>query len=142
MNIINKGAIKTNIISKVINEQANDKETGAHSIFLGQVRADKLKGKKVKHIEYTAYEEMLLPEVDNIKKIINEKYDQITKIIIVHSVGEVKAGELSLFVFVGSKHREQSFKASKEIVELIKKKLPVWKKEVLEDDSSEWKLKN
>jgi molybdopterin synthase catalytic subunit len=62
----------------------------------------------------------------------------ITCMHIYHSIGTVNAGEISLFVFVSCKHRKESFDALREIVELIKAKVPVWKKEIYEDESHVW----
>ena len=61
---------------------------------------------------------------------------------IYHSKGEVKAGEICLFVFVSSKHRQMAFNACREIVEEIKKNVPIWGQEILEDNSFVWKENN
>ena len=57
---------------------------------------------------------------------------------IYHSIGEVKAGEMSLLVMVSASHRRDTFPALKYIVEQIKAKAPVWKKEIYEDESYKW----
>jgi molybdopterin synthase catalytic subunit len=56
-----------------------------------------------------------------------------------HSLGPVKAGEISLFVFTSSPHRKAAIDACEEVVERIKKELPVWGREVFEDASFQWK---
>ena len=56
-----------------------------------------------------------------------------------HSFGKVKTGEISLFVFVSSGHRVQAFKACEETVNLIKDEVPIWGKEIFEDESYVWK---
>ena len=58
---------------------------------------------------------------------------------IYHSLGQVKAGEISLFVFTSSIHRKPAIDACSEIVERIKAELPVWGKEILSDESYVWK---
>jgi molybdopterin synthase catalytic subunit len=133
------GPIKPALISDLISAGTKNKDAGAYSIFLGQVRADKIDGKAVKKIEYSAYKEMVFDEVDKIKKEITATFDDIKRMFIMHSIGEVKAGEISLVVLVTSGHREQSFVACREIVEKIKERLPVWKKEILDDNSHHWK---
>ena len=68
-------------------------------------------------------------------------YD-LTCLHIYHSLGEVKTGEICLFVFVSSKHRKAAFEACETIVERIKKELPVWGKEIFMDASEQWKINN
>jgi molybdopterin synthase catalytic subunit len=108
-------------------------------IFLGQVRADEIKGKKVKAIEYSAYKELVNAEAEKIKKTILSEFSEVKSISIIHSTGIVKAGEISLLVFVSAGHRHQAMQACSKTVELIKENLPVWKKEIFEDDSHIWK---
>ena len=56
-----------------------------------------------------------------------------------HSLGIVKAGEISLFVFASSPHRKAAIEACNETVERIKKELPVWGKELFENENYQWK---
>ena len=131
------GPIRPSTVAEII-QLATEHEVGAHSIFIGQVRADTIDDKKVTGIEYSAYREMLVPEMQKIIHIVVEKYNDLKQIHILHSTGLVRTGEISLMVFVACGHRKQSFKAVEEIVELIKEKIPVWKKEVFEDHSHQW----
>lgn len=135
--ILIQGPIKQELVSQIIAE-TNQGSVGAQSIFLGQVRNDILEGKKVLLIDYSAYEEMVQKETNKIFAHIKQKYDDVRRVYIRHSIGKVKAGEHSLFVFVACGHRRQAFKAVEEIVDLIKEKLPVWKKEVLDDGNHVW----
>ena len=73
-------------------------DSGGHSFFLGQVRADRINGKMVKAIEYSAYEGMVKAEADKIKESILAEFDDVRSIDIIHSTGIVKAGEISLLV--------------------------------------------
>jgi molybdopterin synthase catalytic subunit len=59
---------------------------------------------------------------------------------IYHSLGEVKVGEICLFVFTSSKHRKAAMQACDELVERIKAELPVWGKEILDSEGHEWKV--
>lgn len=113
-------------------------DIGAHDIFLGQVRADILEEKTVTGIHYTAYEEMAEKVFHNIREAAFEKFD-LTCMHIYHSLGLVKTGEICLFVFVSSKHRKMAFDACRFIVEEIKANVPVFGKEVFEDESYKWK---
>jgi len=114
-------------------------DCGGLMLFLGQVRADEIDGKKVKAIEYSAYEEMVFAEVEKIKKTILSEFEDAKSIEIIHSSGIVNAGEISLLVFISAGHRQQAMLACSKTVEMIKENLPVWKKEIFEDDSHHWK---
>ena len=134
---LTQGPIKHDLVTQIIAE-TNQGDIGAQSFFLGQVRSDVLEGKKVIEIDYSAYEEMVATEMNKIYEQIKLKYDDLQRVYARHSVGKVKTGEHSLFVFVASGHRRQSFKAVEEIVDLIKERLPVWKKEILDDGGHVW----
>lgn len=134
-NIFLQGAISSDKIAQSIQNHSSKTNIGAHSIFLGQVRADEKGGSKVKAIEYTTYEEMALQNAFEIREAIFEKYE-LNCMHIYHSLGEVKTGEICLFVFTSSKHRKMAIDACEELVERIKKELPVWGKELMESGES------
>ncbi|MBN1388569.1 MAG: molybdenum cofactor biosynthesis protein MoaE [Bacteroidales bacterium] len=137
--ILVPGPIKSSLISEYINNRSDDKSSGAHSIFLGQVRQDKINERSVEAIEYSAYEEMVEKEAKKIKDTILTSYGDVNDVVIIHSTGIVKSGELSLFVMVTAGHRDQAVKACRHAVEMIKENYPVWKKELFDDDSHRWK---
>lgn len=137
-NIFVKGAIAPAFIAESIAHHNSQKLIGAHSIFLGQVRADKMGQSQVRAIEYTCYEEMALEKMHDIRESIFSKYE-LTCMHVYHSLGKVEAGEISLFVFTSSAHRKNAIHACEEIVEAIKAELPVWGKEIMEDESTKWK---
>lgn len=124
-------------VSEII-KSGSKPNVGAHSIFLGQVREDQIDGKNVTEIEYSAYDEMVTNEMQKIINIVVDKYADIKRIYIMHTKGVVKVGEISMLVFVACGHRVQAFKSVAEIVNLIKERVPIWKKEFLEDDSHTW----
>lgn len=139
INYLISGSITPVVITTLIGKLAERTDTGGHSIFLGQVRADEINGKKVRAIEYSAYEAMVRVEADKIKDTILSEFTDTKSIDIVHSTGVVNAGEISLFVLVSARHRKQAIEACSKTVELIKSKLPIWKKEIFEDSSREWR---
>ena len=132
------GAITASFIADSIQKHNAKKEIGGHSIFLGQVRADVIAEKKVTAIEYTTYKEMALEKMHEIREDIFEKYP-LTCMHVYHSLGKVEAGEISLFVFTSSAHRKPAIDACNETVERIKAELPVWGKELFEDETYQWK---
>jgi len=132
------GPIKSSLIVEYINNLSDDKSAGAHSSFLGQVRNDKINERTIEAIEYSAYVEMAEKEALKIKDIIMSAYTDVNNVVIIHSTGIVKAGELSLFVMVTAGHRDQATRACRHAVEMIKENYPVWKKELFDDDSHRW----
>ena len=137
-NIFMHGAIPATFIADSIQKHSTKTNIGAHSIFLGQVRTDIIEDKKVASIDYTTYEEMALEKMHEIRENIFSKYE-LTCMHVHHSLGQVAAGEICLFVFTSSKHRKIAIDACEETVERIKAELPVWGKELFEDESYQWK---
>lgn len=133
------GAISPDFIAQSIAKHQSKTTIGAHDIFLGQVRADVIEGKTVTGIEYTAYEEMAEQKMAQIREEIFAKYD-LTCMHVYHSLGRVGVGELCLFVFVSAPHRQAAFDGIRDLVERIKKELPVFGREVFEDESYSWKV--
>jgi molybdopterin synthase catalytic subunit len=140
-NIFMQGAIPATFIGDSIAKHQSKTNIGGHSIFLGQVRADAIDGKNVAAIEYTSYEEMALAQMDKIREEIFEKYPLVC-MHVYHSLGKVAAGEVCLFVFTSSAHRKVAIDACEETVERIKAELPVWGKELVENESYQWKKNN
>lgn len=137
-NIFVQGAIQPSFIADSIQKHSIKTNIGGHSIFLGQVRADEIEGKKVTAIEYTTYEEMALEKMHVIREALFAKY-ALTCMHVYHSLGLVASGELCLFVFTSSAHRKAAIDACTECVERIKAELPIWGKELLEDATYTWK---
>lgn len=134
------GPISPEFIANAIAKHQIKTNIGAHDIFLGQVRADEISGRRVEAIEYTTYEEMAEDAFYEIREAAFEKYKDLTCLHIYHSLGTVKKGEICLFVFVSAGHRKQAFEACEYLVEEIKNKVPVFGKEVLEDGEYAWKV--
>jgi molybdopterin synthase catalytic subunit len=137
-NIFVQGAIDPSFIGDSIAKHQTKTTIGGHSIFLGQVRADEADGKTIAAIEYTAYEEMALEQMDKIREAIFEKYPLVC-MHVYHSLGKVAAGEICLFVFTSSKHRKVAIDACEETVERIKAELQVWGKGLFLDETFQWK---
>ncbi|MFS4418060.1 molybdenum cofactor biosynthesis protein MoaE [Maribacter sp. 2307ULW6-5] len=138
-NVFKQGAISSEFIAESIAKHQSKTNIGAHNIFLGQVRADHIDGKAVTAIEYTAYEDMANKKFHEIREATFAKFN-LTCMHIYHSLGAVKTGEICLFVFVSSPRRKEVFKALEHVVEAIKADVPVFGKELFEDDSHQWKV--
>lgn len=137
-NIFIQGPITPEKVADMIGKHESKTHIGAHDVFMGQVRADEKEGRKVSYIDYTAYEDMANEVFVQIKEDIFAKY-QLACLHVLHSLGRVNVGQLSLVVFVSSAHRKECMDACREMVERLKKELPVWGKEIFEDASTQWK---
>ncbi|WP_200977632.1 molybdenum cofactor biosynthesis protein MoaE [Echinicola sp. 20G] len=134
-----EGPISPEKIASSIASHGTKTSIGGHSIFLGQIRDDEKPEGKVVSIEYTAYRDMALEKAREIREDIFEKYD-LSCMHIYHSLGNIKVGEICLFVFTSSAHRKAAIEACNELVERIKAELPIWGKEILDSDAEVWKV--
>jgi len=111
-------------------------EDGAGLLFVGVVR-DHNEGRPVGGVRYDAYEEMA---VGVLTEIAGEAAGVLgtDRVAVVHRVGDLAVGEVSVAIAVSSPHRAQAYEGSRFIIEEIKKRLPVWKKEHYSDGVEEW----
>lgn len=133
------GAIPIAQISSVLNQIALSAQTGAVDIFLGQIRADEKEEKCTKAIQYTCYQEMAEKKMQEIASDVSATFS-LQYVVIYHSLGMVEVGGASLLVVVASGHRGEAFDGCREIVERIKKEVPIWGEEIMEDGTFEWKV--
>lgn len=119
-----------------LSEGLTGQNAGAFVSFEGRVRKYN-GGKTVRALEYEAYE--LLCENEAVK-ILEETYRQfdILTAKCVHRVGIVKPDEMSVWIGVIAEHRDAAFKACRYIIDQVKFRLPIWKKEYYEDGHSGW----
>ncbi len=110
--VFTEGAVSPAFITDTIAKHGTKKTIGDHSIFLGQVRNDMQNGREVKAIDYTAYTEMAEEVFHKIREDAFSLFS-LTCMHIYHSLGSVKAGEISLFVFTSSVHRKDAIEVCK-----------------------------
>jgi molybdopterin synthase catalytic subunit len=134
-----EGAIASEFIAESIAKHQSKHSIGAHNIFLGQVRGDEVDGKQVIAIEYSAYEEMANEKLHEIRESAFEKFD-LTCLHIYHSLGRVKVGEICIFVFVSAKRRKQVYEATEYLVNQVKEQVPIFGKEIFENEAHQWKV--
>ena len=106
---------------------------GAVVTFLGTTRLY-AEGRKVLYLEYEAYREMALKEMEKIRREIRCEWD-IEDMAISHRIGRVDIGAISLVVAVASPHRMEAFQACHQTVDRLKETVPIWKKEFFENGS-------
>jgi molybdopterin synthase catalytic subunit len=107
---------------------------GALCLFVGVVR-DNHQGRAVAHLEYEAYEEMALGEMQAIEQESRRRWP-LGDIRIVHRLGRLEIGEASVAVAVVSPHRAEAFEACRYAIDTLKKTVPIWKKEYYADGSA------
>ena len=108
---------------------------GALNIFAGYIR-NKTKSKDVVRLDYEAYEPMALKVMTKIAEEASQKWP-IDKVVIHHRVGTLHVGEIAVIIAVSTPHRQESFAACQYIIDTLKLKVPIWKKEIF-TDGEEW----
>ncbi len=119
-----------------VREVVESPDSGAVVLFLGTVR-NNTDGRQVKHLEYDAYEPMAERKMAEIGQEILEKWG-IKRVAIIHRVGKLEIGEVSVAVGVASPHRKDGFEACKYAMDRLKQIVPIWKREVWLDGDAEW----
>ena len=129
--------ITPDVISlKSISAMVENNGIGARSVFEGIVRNTN-DDHEVKKLEYECYESLAIKEGDQILDEAIEKFDLIDAFCI-HRVGTLEIGETAVIVVATSGHRDQSFKGCRYIIDEVKVRVPIWKKEHYADGETEW----
>ena len=113
-----------------------DASCGATSVFIGTVR-DVNDGRAVTGIEYSAYPEMAAKEMERIVREAAERFDT-DRIAVDHRVGYLELGEASVAIAVAHPHRTPALDATRYVIEELKKRVPIWKREHYVDGTREW----
>lgn len=124
------------IDSAAILAAATTKRDGAALLFVGVVR-DHNDGREVGHLEYSAFREMAERVLRQIAAEAAERWDT-GAIAVVHRVGRLELGEASVAIAVASPHRDAAYQTSRYIIEQLKRRAPIWKKEGYLEGESEW----
>jgi MoaE-MoaD fusion protein len=106
-------------------------EDGAALVFEGVVR-NQTRGRKTLYLDYEAYEEMALEQMESLAVQAVERF-QIRDVTIVHRLGRLEIGETSVLIAVASAHRAAAFEACRWLIDTLKRTVPIWKKEYFED---------
>ena len=129
---------KEKILTSNAEKFIKDSKFGASIYFLGTVRNIN-DDKKVTGITYDSHDEMVLKSFEEIFNEANQKLDIKDKAAFIeHAKGYLNLGEISIIIAVACKHRDQAYVLSRYIIEEIKRRSPIWKKEYYENDESEW----
>ena len=130
-------AIVTRVIdpSALLTEVASDAH-GATSLFVGTVR-EVNDGRAVTGMEYTTYESMAAAELG---RIASEAHAQFTTsaLVVEHRIGILGLGDVSVAIAVAHAHRAPALDATRFVIEQLKKRVPIWKREHYADGTREW----
>jgi len=111
-------------------------QCGAACLFLGTVRDGPGDG-GVTGIEYSAYEAMAVAEFDRILAEVRKQWPE-ARLAVRHRLGLVPTEEASIGIAAAAPHRGEAYAASRYVIEAVKKRLPIWKKELRADGSATW----
>lgn len=104
---------------------------GAVLVFAGTVR-DHKQGRRVLGIDYEAYEPMAHRVLERIAADVQAEWPDC-RVVLVHRIGRLEVGEVSIAIAVSTPHRDAGFAALRAAIEAVKRDLPVWKREYFED---------
>jgi molybdopterin synthase catalytic subunit len=130
-------AIVTHVIdaAALIAEVASDAH-GATSLFLGTVR-DVNDGRAVTGMEYTSYDAMASRELAKIAAEAAEKFDGVS-LVVEHRTGALALRDVSVAIAASHAHRADALDATRYVIEQLKKRVPIWKREHYADGTREW----
>ena len=117
-------------------EEVTSPYCGATSLFVGTVR-NVNEGREVTGIEYTSYAAMATAELDRIAREGAERFGT-DRIVVEHRIGTLTLGEASIAIVVAHERRTAAMEASRYLIEEIKKRVPIWKREHYADGTREW----
>jgi len=117
-------------------QKLTNSQSGAYASFEGWVR-DHNEGKQVRFLEYEAYSQLAVSQAQSITLEAREKFE-ILEIQCVHRVGRLEIGAMAVYVGVSAAHRDAAFKACRYVIDQIKYRLPIWKKEHYTNGNSGW----
>jgi molybdopterin synthase catalytic subunit len=115
--------------------EVKDRSAGGIALFIGSVR-DHNERETIYEIYYEAYKEMAEQNLTEIENEVRKKWN-IKRFVAVHRIGNLKVGDVSIAVAASAEHRKQAFEACKYGIDVIKLRVPIWKKEV-SDSGGEW----
>ncbi len=119
-----------------LTESVRDHAAGAVTLFLGTVR-EFTRGVQTSWLEYEAYPDMARASMAELEAEAFQKFT-VTKIAISHRTGAMALGEISVAIAVSSPHRDQAFEAGRWLIDTLKERVPIWKKEHFADGREEW----
>lgn len=131
--------VKRPVNPEPIEAWIEDPAHGAAIVFSGKVRNHNL-GRTVEGVSYDAFEPLAVRTLREICREAHSRREErgALRIAVVHRLGRLQVGEISVVVAVSSPHRSEAYEASRYIIEELKERVPIWKKEHYIDGDSDW----
>jgi molybdopterin synthase catalytic subunit len=119
-----------------LTESVRSTDSGAVVLFLGTVR-EMTEGRRTTSLDYEAFGPMAQKKLDEIEAEARRRWP-LDRVAIVHRIGRLELGEVSVAVAVSAAHRGEAFEAARYLIDTLKETVPIWKKENWHDGTSEW----
>ncbi|HEX3914697.1 MAG TPA: molybdenum cofactor biosynthesis protein MoaE [Steroidobacteraceae bacterium] len=126
----------TSIDTEAARRELQDPGAGGYASFEGWVR-DHNEGQQVTRLEYEAFQELAMKEGDRVVAAAMRRYP-VKHALCIHRIGSLGLGEMAVWVGVSSAHRGEAFDACRFIIDEVKHRLPIWKKEHYRSGNSGW----
>ncbi len=130
--------VRSAIDPRAVEAAVRDSSCGGVVSFFGVVRDRSDDGRDVSHLEYEAYDEMAVAEFEAIAREARDAFGDV-RVAIVHRVGELAVGDIAVAVCAASPHRAAAFDACEYVIDAVKARAAIWKKERYADGSGEWR---
>jgi molybdopterin synthase catalytic subunit len=133
---INTITTKKISIDKVI-ESVRDTSCGALVLFLGTVRGDRTRSGIVTEMLYESYTTMARKQIAILEQEVKQRW-HVKNVKIIHRIGRLQVGEISVVICIASAHRAEAFEACRYAIDRLKNIVPIWKKEILNTGTQIW----
>ena len=122
-------------VATLIRDVTTD-DRGAVSLFLGTVRNSN-EGRAVDGIDYSAYDAMAVAEMNRIADEATQRFEGVA-VLLTHRTGTLHVGDVSVAIACAHAHRRPALDANRYVIEQLKQRVPIWKREHYLDGTSEW----
>ncbi len=123
--------VRTKIDTEQILANLKREDDGAAVVFEGVVR-NQTRGRRTLYLDYESYEDMALQEMESLADQALKQFP-VRDVALIHRLGRLEIGETSVLIVVASPHRAAAFDACRWLIDTLKRKVPIWKKEYFED---------
>ena len=115
----------------------SDDAFGGQTMFVGRVRHTS-HGRQCVAVHYDMFDPLALVQFREAAQAAIERYGRAMKVYVAHAKGRLSVGDLAVVVAAGSPHRDEAFRACRDVIEHVKHRAPIWKQEHFIDGSSQW----
>ena len=114
-----------------------DRESGGVGVFTGMVR-DHHDGEAVAHLFYEAWEDRARQALEEVAEVVARQHPSVRAVHVSHRIGHLEVGEVSVVGAASAPHRQQALAAAGDLIDEVKRRVPIWKRETLADGTVRW----